>query len=369
LVAGLLILAGCLSRTSAPPSISRAEAPVVRVRLMTNVTEVKVGADGSARTVRFDDLRNPAVVRSNHGAPVSVNDRAYRGMVRLVPTAAGIDVVNELTVDEYLLGVVPREVPAAWPVETLQAQSIIARTYALFEVRSRSGTRHWDLHPDERSQVYGGVEAEHARTNAAVRETSGLVAAFGPRGQEKIFKAYFSSTCGGVSQSAGDAWGEAGGPFKPRTSDGCQTAPRYTWAEVTIPKAELARRIKIWGTRQGHPIAQLDGIRTISVLTRNELGRPARFAVDDTKGRRFVLMSEQMRHASNTDRGTNGSMLMSSFFEPVDAGDAVRFSNGRGWGHGVGMCQWCANTWGRRGMSAQQIVEQSYPGAIVTRAY
>src|SRR4051812_16355509 len=131
-----------------------------------------------------------------------INDRSYRGQYRLLPLEANkFDVVNDVELDDYLKSVLSRELYANWQEETYKAQAIAARTYALYEKYSRSEDRSFDLYSDVRSQAYGGMDSETPKSRKAVEETAGIVLAIGSDGNERIFKAYFSSTCGGVTQA------------------------------------------------------------------------------------------------------------------------------------------------------------------------
>ena len=90
----------------------------------------------------------------------------YRGALDFrAGTFSGVDAVNSLPLDSYLRGVVPDESPPSWPIEALKAQAVAARTYAVATMKPGAT---FDLYPDTRSQVYGGVAAEVASTNQAV---------------------------------------------------------------------------------------------------------------------------------------------------------------------------------------------------------
>jgi SpoIID/LytB domain protein len=88
----------------------------------------------------------------------------------------------------------------------------------------------------------------------------------------------------------------------------------------------------------------------------------------DARGVRYSVSGEELRTACNTNPN-GGPTLMSSFFHPNIAGDSIQFADGHGWGHAVGMCQWCAQAMALRGMPHEQIVRFSYPGAVLVRAY
>jgi stage II sporulation protein D len=367
MLAGLLVLAGCLM---IPTETAVVGGPKLRVLILNDVERVAVSVDGIARD--YFNLAQPVEVASARAEPIGVGEKRFRGDIRLVPQAEGrFDVVNVLTAEEYLMGVVTRESPASWPADALKAQAIAARTYALYNARVRmDASRHFDLFADVKSQVYGGVEGETEAGRRAVAETEGVVVAWGPAGRERIFEAYFSSTCGGITASAADVFPEDDiPPLHERLADGCRIAPspRYSW-ELIYSKAELQQRIADWGRREGHAIGQLTRLKSMSIAKSNALGRPTAYELVDASGRKFVLSSEQTRWAIGFGLPSN-QKPPSGFFKPVDAGESIRLSEGHGFGHGVGMCQWCACGWSRRGDNFRDILLRSYPGAVLIKAY
>jgi stage II sporulation protein D len=121
----------------------------------------------------------------------------YRGALRAVPSGGRIDIVNVVALEQYLYGVVPREMPAKWGDEApaaLEAQAVAARTYAVAGAKPQSG---YDHTADQRSQVYGGVAAEDPRTTSAVDATRGQILTY----QGSIITAFFFSTSGGRTES------------------------------------------------------------------------------------------------------------------------------------------------------------------------
>jgi len=301
---------------------------------------------------------------------VVVNGMAYRGQLRFVSAGGGkFDVVNDVEIDDYLKGVVAKEMLSGWSDEAYKAQAIIARTYAIFEAKSAPAGRSWDLFPDQRSQVYGGLAGETAKSRSAVDTTKGTVVAYGPVGSEKIFKAYFSSCCGGVGQNPTDGLNE---PFHPAMVEQnvgqlCAASPRFNWGPVVVTKAELTRRIKLFGKSRDRAEQNLTAVARIDKQAVNKYGRSVRFLVTDVNGTRYSLSGEELRWAVNTD-APKTAILFSSFIEPADAGDSIRFT-GHGFGHGVGMCQWCAQIRSLQGMKHDEIVLLAYPGSKLLQAY
>ncbi len=395
---GLFLLPAACSREQA--GRSHDGVPILRVRLLQSQDQVSVAAtrpptahtstDPTPKTLNFSE-RAVTVTLSGGGwrvgaatlgsgvltlmpatdGSVTINGQPYHGSYRLVPvTADRFDVVNDVDIEDYLKGVVAKEMLRLWDLQAYEAQAIVARTYALYEMKTAPDGRYWDLYPDQRSQVYGGIGAESGKSVEAVDATRGIVVAYGPRGQERIFKAYFSACCGGISQSASDAFGD---PWSEPLSDQnrgaiCAASPTFTWGPILVRKDELTRRIRSWGAKRNRPEQSLADLRSIDIASINRFGRPVRFVVTDSRGAQYNLSGEEMRMAINTEAAV-GSTVYSSFFRPVNDADAVRFIDGHGHGHGVGLCQWCAQVRAEHGQRAEDIVLSFYPRGRLVRAY
>jgi stage II sporulation protein D len=137
---------------------------------------------------------------------------------------------------------------------------------------------------------------------------------------------------------------------------------------VTISKSEITRRLRIWGTNNNAPEKSIGDVSRIDILTTNRFGRPESFAVTDNRDYRYRLGSEDLRLGINTD-ATDGIKLPSSFCRPVNDNGVIRFTEGHGFGHGVGLCQWCAEEQAAAGESHTQIVLRAYPKAVILAAY
>jgi stage II sporulation protein D len=309
--------------------------------------------------------------------------RPYRGTYRLFPVGpTRFDVINDVDVEGYLAGVLPRELLRGWHVETYKAQAIIARTYALYE-RAISGPArgYWDVYADERSQMYGGMLDETEKSLQAVNETQGVVVTYAADGQQPtIFKAYFSACCGGITQSASDVFGDP--PIEALEAQNnqtlCNASPRFKWGPVVITKAELTRRMRAWGTYKKRAERDMAPIKEVAIQQTNVWGRPTRFSISDSKGLLYSLQAEEFRSASNWDATGPGApaspapkppTLYSSFVKVISTSDSIRFIEGHGWGHGVGMCQWCSQRRAEEGMRHEDIVLAAYNHSQLMRAY
>jgi len=129
----------------------------------------------------------------------------YRGALETVPTESetgSLNVVNALTVDQYVKGVIPNESPPSWPAEELKAQAIVSRSFALTGGVDGNG---FDLYSDTRSQVYEGLESEYSSSNAAASATRGQVVEYGGQVAETLF----SACSGGHTESVVNVFGSS----------------------------------------------------------------------------------------------------------------------------------------------------------------
>lgn len=139
-------------------------------------------------------IRNCGKVLRTSGVPVKVRGRgAYRGALKVWTTRRGLTGVNVVGIEPYVRGVVAKESPSSWPLEALKAQAVAARSYAIATKRGGG----FDHYRDTRSQVYGGIKAETARTNQSVAATTRQVVTY--RGS--VAETYFSSTSGGHTEN------------------------------------------------------------------------------------------------------------------------------------------------------------------------
>lgn len=357
-----------------PPLYSTSSDPAQRyLNLPRGVSTPITFGNGAFRVAGTVLPRGELLIQPVASGSVAVNGVAYRGRFRFVATGPlRFDVINDVDVDEYLAGVLSRELFPGWHEQAYRAQAIAARTYALYEKHVPREPRHWDLHADQRSQVYGGVPAETPKSRQAVEATRGIVLAWGPPGNERLFKTYYSSCCGGVTQAVCDAF--PGEPYIPPLSAQkvgplCSASPRFNWGPVVISKEELTRRLRAWGAARNRPEKDLALVHSVEIAARNPHGRPVRYTVADARGMRYSLSCEEFRWAANS-AATDGNTLSSSFVESViNEPDRVRFVGGHGFGHGVGMCQWCTEARARAGILAEDILMYAYPGAVLVRAY
>lgn len=311
--------------------------------------------------------------------PLELAGAKYLGSLFVRPSVGepgGLDAINITPIEPYIAGVISKELYPRWPEETFCVQAVCARSYALHQSRrARASGRDYDLEATTADQVFPGL-TDHVAANNAARRTRGIILTY--RGA--VLRTYYSSTCGGRSSSARDVWGLADGlaynrlaPLQAHARDvACQPSPLYRW-EVSRSVDDLSRRIAAWGKANSMSIRRLGRVRSIRVEKANDQGRPVRYAIVDDLGRSFLLAAEQLRVASNfavpelppIERATR--VHSGDFTVRVEA-ESVTIS-GRGFGHGVGMCQFCAKGMSDEGVDWRTMLKAFYPGATFDRAF
>jgi stage II sporulation protein D len=342
-LAALLVPLGGAAEWSSTP------AGIVRVRVLETSEPVQVGRRQVApAAVGLEVDGAPSGNRwSPAGAgPHRAGDLTVRGRVEVQRTAAGLRVVNDVPLEDYVAGTLGREIYPGWEPATLAAQAVVTRTYALHQ-RARRAARPWDVSAGTSDQVYGGVDAEGDAVRAAVRATSGEVLEF----EGAPVLAVFHSSSGGRTASAEEVWGRAL-PYLvslPVTDE--QDSPDTYW-RVRVPGTKLGRALVPLGL-------QLGAVREVRVVERSASGRAltVRFEGDDGGG---SLRARDLRDA------LGASVLRSTLFEVRQMGGEFIFV-GSGHGHGVGMSQWGAQAMARRGASYREILEAFYPGTELVR--
>ncbi len=304
-----------------------------------------------------------------------VGKRVYPGRLRLVARGDakrdGFDVISLVPMETYLPGVVSAELFSHWLAPTRAAQAIAARSFAASEHAWFGGRREWDVTGTAHSQVYNG-RVDHAQSHEAVEATRGVVLGYDGR----LVPGYYSSCCGGTAARAIDAIGASPVNDVPplagrKGQDVCTDAKVARWT-IDRPLGRLTRRFGAWGRQRGREdVAELGELAAIEVLRRNEQGRPTRYTVSDVAAQQVELSAEHLRAAANFSGASlkePRQRLWSSHVSVTIRNDVAGFA-GRGFGHGVGMCQYGAESLARAGTDHHDILEWYYPGADIVKAY
>jgi stage II sporulation protein D len=177
----------------------------------------------------------PGPLKLGGRAMNGVTGGRYRGMLEFRPEAGRVTTVNEVGVDDYVAGVVGAEMSRRWPMEALKAQAVAARTYA---ITRNAGGRLFSQYADTRSQVYGGLTGEAARTIAASRATRREVVIH--RGKPVV--TFYFSTSGGRTEDARFVFGPQPRPWLRSVADPYESAsPKHRWTIRMSPVAAASR--------------------------------------------------------------------------------------------------------------------------------
>jgi stage II sporulation protein D len=285
----------------------------------------------------------------------------YRGTL-LVHALADrkLALANEVDLEEYLKGVVGKEMNLAEGVEALKTQVIAARTYAVHEQRlgrlRRVRGERFDLYDDERSQVYGGMERETALAARLVEETRGLFLVY----EGRLVRAFYSSACGGRTEPAWEAMGDEGERIPPLGGvkcGYCERRPVHRWKEpAVIAKKEIVEKCLPAELRA----ARVRGVEVTRTL-------PGGHALEVTVSLEGSSRTVKL-HAQDFRRALSHRFRSLLWDRIEDRGETIAIS-GRGYGHGVGMCQTGAYEMARDGKQAAEILEYYFPGARVQKLY
>jgi stage II sporulation protein D len=299
-----------------------------------------------------------------------VSDKGYRGELQLALNGDGtsFDIVNNVPLETYLAGVVGAEMPSYWEPESLKAQAIASRTYCLY-VKERFGSqRTWDVSKTQSNQMYLGLEAESPKVWDAVNQTSGQVLICrDDSGKEGIFPAYFSSVCGGHTEDSRKVFGDSFAPLRGVDCPWCrQVAARdmFFWPVVKLDKSYVNSQVMA----KYPSLAKLGQISNIAVDKESEYNgfvRPTNLKLFGINGQTDFIRAEDFRLAIDP----SGRKLRSTICKIAITGQTWTFSSGRGFGHGVGLCQYGSQGMAREGANAQQILAHYYPGARICKLY
>lgn len=303
---------------------------------------------------------------------VLVDGRAYRGAIEVAPAGDGVRVVNVVAMEDYLVGVVGAELGhrSADEAAAVQAQAVVARTYAMRNA-DRWKESGFDLLAGTGSQMYRGVNDEDAIARAAVEATAGEILIYGG----EPIDAFYSSTCGGTSEAGGAVFVAGDRPYlraqPDLDADGrawCRISPRFEWRE-NWNADQLRRILRRTLAAEGLPTARAGDLDAMRVLDRTPSGRVGELEMVGSRGRTMVRGSAIRRVLAPT----SGGILESTDFTVRISRRGGRIESlrvdGRGLGHGVGLCQWGAIGRARAGQGYRPILMHYFPGTDLQVVY
>lgn len=373
--------------------------------------EEKISFDSISKYLAGDRVELIPSVQSGKIKVISVErsqgSPQYRGRMEIVKTKEGLILINELLLEEYLYSVVPSEMPASYPSESLKAQAVCARTYA-YKYLLSPGLSDIGAHVDDsvNYQVYNNI-AENVNATRAVKETTGILLYYG---DEPVSTYYYSTSCG-FGTNAG-IWGEDNAEKFPyllsrHIAENCadsESTEKETSAEMT--REDVFRRYILsayeedyekdepW-YRWQYEVNKLDveklaerlqksfkEIYDISITKRREGGVADVLTIETDKGTFEVSGEYNIRYILNNggsivrqdgSASETGIILPSAYMIidiVKDKGIVVGYNMfGGGYGHGVGMSQNGAKAMGSKGKKCEEILTFFYPGCHMKKMY
>lgn len=327
------------------------------------------------------------IAMSNSDNTFTIEGSSYRGQVILKSDGSKMSAINYVDMDQYLKGVVGREMSSSWEIEALKAQAVVARNYATMSM-SKHSSSGFNICATTHCQVYGGMKAEASTIDLAVDATKGELIYY--NGQ--IAQAYYSSSSGGKTENNENVWGSAAIPYLRGVEDPYSIGyPNDNWTveltaaeikgalanrgvnvgeivDVKITKtSDMGRAIEltVLGTK-GTKVFSKDGIR--SSIAPESL-KSTLFTVEKTSGGVSSLVNNVATLHLPTDMNTelfsaytNLNNVLPKSYSTGNTGADKYVINGHGWGHGIGMSQYGAKDMAKKGFDYEAILKYYFTG-------
>lgn len=261
-------------------------------------------------------------------------EQNYVGLLRLVQNDRRCDLINVLAFERYIAQVIAREMHPDWPLEALKAQAVAARSYAFDAMQKKK--KHYDLENSQRNQVVAVLLETTSRVWQAVEETRGEYL-IGKEGG--VVPGFFHSACGGQTHLPQDIWLTSVEGYTGVSCPFCRKKGR-AWSR-SFSKEKLSRLLAVRGDAYFTDYQKSYGRYT-------------------SWGRDHYFKKSKLRQK------LGGKQIPSTTFKTRDQGNYVVLE-GRGLGHGVGLCQHGAHYFAQKGWSYKKILDWYYPNFKVGR--
>ncbi|WP_394548942.1 SpoIID/LytB domain-containing protein [Priestia aryabhattai] len=329
---------------------------------------------------------------STYEAFLSINNRKYLGNVQFTNESNKyVRPINTVPMEDYLKGVIPKEVYTSWHADALKSQAVAARTYALSYASNT-------IDDTTKYQVYGGYEWYNS-TNSAVDETFGKVLNY----NGALINAVFSSSNGGIIESDYNAWGKASHPYFQVKTDPYD--PQTKWS-LTIQKQQIDLSTKdlknpdAWWSQTKEVDEKIAGKIKAQMQTETQFkGKDIKIVgiskvnlYQTTSGQRMSKGDISVTYVMKGEVDQDNKLMVKTWNRVGDKADNIRFMldgmrfkslmvikqyqdpqtitvEGKGNGHGVGLSQFGANAMATQGKSYTDILNFYYPGVGLVSHY
>ncbi len=304
-----------------------------------------VKAVGNGR-VQVGTLRadQPIILEPAKDTLFTWDNNLYAGKIFVTPATHTFFMIEHVDLENYLYGVLPYEMSYSWPLEALKAQAVAARTYTLKTIENVKN-KNFDLYSDVRSQMYKGGGKQYDSVKQAVDATKAEVLTY----DGQLFYTYYHGNCGGGTDDV-RSWNTTASSIKPLSGVSCSTdshSKSYSW-KMNISTAKVmsyAKTVGLKGTLKG-----------VSIARKTSTGRATNLTLRTSSGIKQVSCGKfRLATGIRSCKITKISLH----------GQTVHFE-GKGYGHGVGMCQDGANGMAKKGKNYKQILKHYYPDSKLT---
>ena len=294
------------------------------------------------------DAKNPIIPQKDEKVQrmgvsrgeVGLHGKKYSGLLEVWKSKNGLYVVNELPLEDYLKGVVAAEVGAKWEDEALKAQAVASRTYALYQKKNAAPNKmSYHLTSSVLHQVYRG-DMISDNIVKAVNSTKGEILVY----ENAPIVAFYHSTSGGLTEDCSEVFGKNLPYLKPVETNS-ELSPFYVW-EKRIPVSDIEKAVKINNIREIYPDSQTVTNRVKDLRISTGIG-------------------EHLFPAKDLRKNLGWDKLPSTLITELSRDGDYFIFQGKGYGHGVGMCQWSAQHMAKEGKSYKEILSKFYPGALL----
>lgn len=334
----------------------------------------------------------------------------YRGSLNFICDGDGFAAINVIDIDQYLYGVVSREMSDTWPIEALKAQAVCSRNYAAQNI-GKHESYGFDICANTHCQMYTGMSREAESIYEAVDATRGMVLTYGG----ELCECYYSSSMGSSTEDVKYVWGNEV-PYLVSVDNGfedTENIPNGVWSGVlTADEASTIMRNRGYEVGDVQKIEALEyspegrvtklrvtgntAIKTVereecrtlfgsvtksqmfTVTGNGEAENQAMIAVSDgetlmrRRPKQIEILSDMGRHnvSAETLYTTNGTYQKTYADAEGETSPNTSFTfKGTGWGHGVGMSQYGAKGMAENGYGFGEILTHYFTGAGITNAY
>ncbi|PIS46974.1 MAG: hypothetical protein COT17_05860 [Elusimicrobia bacterium CG08_land_8_20_14_0_20_51_18] len=315
-----------------------------RFLLLENANYEIRGSDSKYLYIGKQKLLSPIKLNTPDGNNfLKINSRKYKGEIRLINCEdSTLNAIEEIPFEKYLYGVLVSEMGPGWPLEALKAQAVASRTYA---ARFINPLKDYDMTDDVSHQVYSGLEKVSSDIIEAVNSTKGEVLVY----NKKLVNAFFHACCGGHTTSPGSAWGDViTKPLRGVSDPYCKTSRHYKW-DMFLKNSDLLSFIQKMGSTALK-------IKSLKPYSKDKSGRIVRLSFSTDRGSFKAEMKELRKHFGTYD-------FKSTFISRIEKKSNGYLFSGRGWGHGVGMCQEGAKGLAKKRQNYKKILNFYYPGS------